>query len=143
MRRLPAILRMEPIDQITISMPNVPSSLAKVGDKLRAADVNIIAITCTEGNPNTLINMVVDDTETAKIVLRELGTVSARTVIRVELKNKPGAIASVARECAAAGINIHNFYTSVSGKEAIAYIDTDNAKQALELIKAWKKANNH
>ena len=54
---------MEAVTQISISMPNVPSSLAKVGDKLRAANVNILAITCNEGNPNSLINIVVDDPE--------------------------------------------------------------------------------
>jgi hypothetical protein len=134
---------MEAVTQISIAMPNVPSSLAKVGDKLRAANVNIVAITCTEGHPHTIINLVVDDPETAKIVLRELGTVTSHTVVGVELKNKPGAIASVARECAAAGINIHNFYTSISGKEGIAYVDTDNAEQALQLIKEWKKSTGH
>ena len=134
---------MEAVTQISIAMPNVPSSLAKVGDKLRAANVNIIGITCAEGHPHSIINLIVDDPETAKIVLRELGTVTSRTVISVALKNKPGSVAAVARECAAAGLNIHNFYTSMSGKEGVAYVDTDNAEQALELIKAWKKSNVH
>ncbi len=134
---------MEAVTQISIGMPNVPSSLAKVGDRLRSADVNILAITCTEGHPHSTINLIVDDPETAKIVLRELGTVTTRLVISVELKNKPGAVASVARECAAAGLNIHNFYTSMSGKEGVAYVDTDNAEQALQLIKDWKKSAGH
>lgn len=134
---------MEAVTQISISMPNVPSSLAKVGDKLRAADVNIIGITCAEGNPLSTINLVVDDAETAKIVLRELGPVTSRQIISVALKNKPGSVAAVARECAAAGINIHNFYASMSGKEGVAYVDTDNAEQALELIKNWKKNAGH
>lgn len=124
-------------------MPNVPSSLAKVGDRLRSADVNILAISCSEGVPKTNIHLIVDDAETAKIVLRELAPVTAQQVIRMQLKNKPGAIASIARECAAANINIHNFYTSVCGKEAIAYIDTENAADAMKLLKTWKKGSGH
>lgn len=134
---------MEAVQQITVAMPNIPSSLAKLGDRLRAADVNILGMTCTEGRPNTSIHLVVDDPETAKIVLREIGTVSTRPILSLTIKNKPGAIASVARDCAAAGINIRNFYTTLGGREGIAYIDCEDADKALELLKKWKRDNAH
>lgn len=135
--------RMEAVTQLSIVVPNAPSSLAKVGDRLRSANVNISAITCTEGHPNTTIHLIVDDSETAKIVLKELGHVSTHDVIALVLKNKPGAIAAIARECAAAGINIHNIYTTTYGKETMLYVDADDAKGALSLLKAWKASNVH
>ncbi len=125
--------------QVNITMPNMPSSLAKVGDKLRAAEVNISAICCTEGKMQTIIHLIVDDTDTGKIVLKELGPVTTTDVLAFKMKNKPGAIAGVGRACAAAGINIHTIYATTCGKEAMVYIAVEEIEQALALLKTWER----
>jgi len=53
--------------QVNITVPNTPSSLAKVCDALRSADVNILAIACSEGTPSTIIHLIVNDFETARL----------------------------------------------------------------------------
>ncbi len=120
-------------------MPNVPSSLAKVCDKLRSSDVNITAITCTEGKERTVIHLIVNDPETAKIVLKDLGEVSTTFVLGFQMKNKPGAIATLGRACAVAGVNIHNIYATTSGKEAMVYVSVDDVEQAAASLKKWEE----
>ncbi len=131
---------MEPAVQVNISMPNVPSSLAKVGDKLRSAEVNIEAIACTEGPEKTIIHMIVDDHETAKIVLKELGPVSITDVLGFRMKNTPGAIANIGRACAAAGINIGMIYATTCGREAMVYVTVPDITEAAEKVRVWEKS---
>lgn len=129
---------MQLVQEITVYIPNVPSSIAVLGDKLRAADVNISAIMCVDAGSKNKVHLIVSDVETAKIVLREIGTVETKSIIEVTMKNKPGAVASIGRACAASGLNIHNLYATSSGKESMVYIDCDNPEKALESLKQWK-----
>ena len=126
--------------QVNITVPNAPSSLAKVCDALRSANVNILAIACTEGAPSTIIHLIVNDFETAKIVLKPLGKVSTTEVVSFVVQNKPGAIASIGRAFAGAGINIKNIYSSAIGREGKVYVIVEDCKKAMEALKPWKNA---
>ncbi|MEK7591395.1 MAG: ACT domain-containing protein [Patescibacteria group bacterium] len=129
---------METAVQLSLQVPNIPSSLAKVCDALRAANVNIVAISCTEGTPKTVIHLVVNDPETAKIVLQPFGRIVQKTVVSFLVKNKPGAIASIGRAFAGAGINIQNIYSTTTGNESRVYVTAENAEKAIMALKPWK-----
>lgn len=130
---------MTTVEQVNITMPNIPSSLAKVGDRLRSAEVNIDAITCTEGPTHTIIHLIVSDAETAKFVLKDLGAVTTTEVLAMKLRNKPGAIANIGRSCAAMGVNIRMIYATTCGKEAMVYVAVEDVTKAIELLKKWEK----
>lgn len=125
--------------QVNITVANQPSSLARVTDKLRANEVNISAISCTEGRDNTIIHLIVNDPETAKIVLRELGQVTANEVLGFKMRNEPGAIATIGRACAVAGTNIHNIYATTCGKEAMVYVSLEDTQTAISALKQWEE----
>ena len=129
---------METALQLNVIIPNVPGNLATVSDKLRAANVNINAIACTEGSPTTIIHLIVDDVDTAKIVLQPTHKVSVTEVLAFKMKNKPGAIASIGRACAGAKLNIRNIYATSAGKEAMVYVVPDDIAKAKELLESWK-----
>ena len=131
---------MQIVEQVNIRMPNVPSSLAKVGDKLRSADVNIDAIACTEGPSQTVIHMIVNDPETAKLVLKDIGAVTSTPVLALKMRNTPGAIANIGRGCAAMGINIRMIYATTTGKEAMVYVTVEDVPAAIEGLKKWEKS---
>lgn len=130
---------METAIQLNIPVPNSPSSLAKVGDTLRAANVNILAISCTEGKSTTIIHLVVDDHETAKIVLKPW-KITTTKILSFLIKNKPGAIASIGRALAGANINIRYIYATTTGKEARAFValDDEETEKALKSLAPWK-----
>ncbi len=126
---------MSTVLQLTINLPNSPGALARTSDMLRAADVNIDALSCTEGPKETLVHLVVDDPETAKMVLRPINDVAAREIIAYKVSNKPGAIADLARKCAGGGINIRHIYATSLGKEAMCYVDVDDLEKAKKALK--------
>lgn len=121
--------------QLSVMLPNHPGALARMTDILRAANVNIEALYCTEGADQTGVHIVVDDPETGKMVLRDLGEVSAKEVLAIPIKNKPGAIAHIARMCAGAGINIQQIYATSFGKDAMMYLEVDDLQKAMKAVK--------
>lgn len=121
--------------QIDVGLPNNPGTLARMSDKLRAADVNIDALFCSDGEKQSVVHLIVDDVETAKVVLREIGPVTTTDVIAIEVKNKPGAIADVARKCAGAGINIRHIYATSLGREAMCYVAVEDLAKAKAALK--------
>jgi hypothetical protein len=126
---------MKTVVQLSVALPNNPGSLARMSDMLRAADVNIEALFCNEGEHQTMVHIVVNDPETAKIVLRQIGEVVATDVVAYQVKNKPGAIADLARKCAGAGINIRHIYATSLGKEAMCYVHVDDLEKARKALK--------
>lgn len=136
----PPAFRMGTATQVTVVLQNVPSSLAKVGDKLRSAEVNIDAISCTQGGDKTSVHLIVNDPDTAAIVLKDLGSVNTAEVLALRTKNRPGAIADIGRTCAAAGINIGMIYATTCGKEAMVYVTVENdINQAVKAFREWNK----
>lgn len=106
-----------------------------MSDMLRAAEVNVEALFCTDGEKETVVHLIVDDVETAKMVLREVGPITTTEVMAIKIKNAPGAIAHIARMCAGAGINIKHIYATSLGKEAMCYLAVDNMEAAKKAIK--------
>lgn len=126
---------MRTVTELTITLPNNPGALARTSDMLRAADVNIEALSCTEGPEETLVHLVVNDPETAKIVLRPISEVIETEIVAYKVHNKPGAIADLARKCAGGGINIRHIYATSLGKEAMCYVDVDDLERAKKALK--------
>ncbi len=121
--------------QLSVALPNNPGSLARMTDILRASDVNIEALFCNEGANETAVHIVVNDPETAKMVLRDMGDVTATEVLAIPIKNKPGAIANISRLCAGAQINIRHIYATSFGKDAMVYLAVDDIEKAKSFIR--------
>ncbi len=123
------------VTQLDIAMPNVPSSLAKLADVLRAAKVNIDAMYCTEGKESSIVHMLVDDIETAKLALKPLGDITMTPAFSTLVKNEPGAMTSIVRKCAGGNINIRNLVSTAAGKESMVIITVDDMERAKTILK--------
>lgn len=121
--------------QLNIAMPNHPGALARMSDMLRSADVNIEALFCSDGEKESMIHVIVDDVETAKMVMREMGNVTTTEVLALKVRNSPGAIAHIARMCAGAQINIRHIYATSLGREAMCYLAVDDIEKAKQALK--------
>lgn len=121
--------------QLSLSLPNNPGALARMTDILRASDVNIEALFCNEGENETAVNVVVNDSETAKMVLREIGEVTVTEVLAIPIRNTPGAIANISRMCAGSQINIRHIYATSFGKDAMVYLAVDDIEKAKKALK--------
>jgi len=81
------------------------------------------------------LHLVVSDVENAEMMLKPLGKVRREEVLAISMKDKPGAIFSIARTCAGANVNIRNIYSTShrSRSDAMIYIlvdDIDRAEKA-------------
>ena len=137
-------LPMETVTQVDVTVPNSPNSLAVVSDALRSADVNIEALSCTQGTPNTTIHMVVDDPEAAKDALSSVGEVTLTDVLEFEMKNEVGAVGNAARALGSSEVNVQYLYASTPRKQGstMVYVSVDSLPKAKEALMTWKDSGH-
>jgi len=125
------------IKQITIFLENEPGSLFNATSVLSKVDVDIRAISMVETSNLVLLRIVVNEHEKAVNMLEESG-VSYRThdVLGVEVSDKPGGLADLAKVFAKNKINIEYIYPFVTKGASNAYlvVNTDNQSKAEKLL---------
>jgi hypothetical protein len=90
-----------------VSTQDRPGELARLGEELGKAGVNIAALAGLTGEGTGLIGFVAADEAGARGALRAAG-IEAREyeAIKVALADEPGALGKAARKLASAGINV-------------------------------------
>jgi hypothetical protein len=122
---------------LTIILDDRPGELARLGEITGAAGVNILGLAAFTGEGRGVIHVLVDDDKAARAVdeLRRagMGIADQREVLVVDVVDRPGSLGELARELAAANVNIDLAYTTFGGvKIVIATDDLDSARAALE-----------
>ena len=101
--------------QVSIFLDNRPGTLARTCQALAKEGINIQALSISDTVDHAVVRMVVSDAKKAERVLQALhATVQERDVIFMDLPNKPGTLAKIAEQLAAAGINIEYAYCTGS-----------------------------
>jgi len=99
--------------QFSIFLVNKPGVLASVTSMLAEAKVNIIALAMMDSVENGVLRFICDDPDEARTVLNSSGDNWTETdVIVVEIRNEPGALASIALRLARANISIAYAYVT-------------------------------
>ncbi len=109
---------------------------ARIFMALKEAKVNVEATCIWPSNSQAFFWIVPDDFVAARKALRKAGYKN-RTIpaVRVEMSNKPGAMAEVLEKIAAAGIDATvAFLTTSVKKNAVAYITTSADTKAVKAI---------
>ncbi|MGD0122983.1 MAG: ACT domain-containing protein [Candidatus Limnocylindrales bacterium] len=113
-----------------------PGELARIGEAMGTAGVNITALAGLTGEGAGLIGFLVSDEAGARGALRTAGIETKEVeVIRIALADEPGALGKVARKLATAGVNIELILsTGIShgmGGVALAVSDPRRARTLL------------
>ena len=125
-----------PVD-FTLILDDQPGELARLGEILGAAGVNIAGLAAFTGEGRGVIHVLVADEATtrARQALRagHMGVADEREVLVIDAENRPGTLGELARELAAANVNIDLAYTTYGGgvKLVIATDDLQSARAAL------------
>jgi hypothetical protein len=123
-------------NQFVTQLPNVPGSLASLSEKLAARGVDLRAIGGGGiGESGHLIFKTSDD-ETTAAVLREGGYEFIEgEALLVEVDDRPGGMARVARALANAGVNIygHLFIGRWGDQAQFSFVVDDVAKARVAL----------
>ena len=122
---------------LTVVLNDEPGQLATLGEATGAAGVNIEGMCAFTGEGRGIIHLLIaDDAVERAIVALEnagMGIADQRDVLVVDVANRPGSLGELARELAAADVNIELLYTTFGGiKVVIATDDLANAITALE-----------
>ena len=118
--------------EFIVGLPDHPGSLARFARMLAEAGVNIDALAGWNADGEGVVRLVVNDPEGARRILEESGLRHIeRSVLRVSLPNRPGALADLSGSLADAGVNIEAIYVIGGGREsleiAIAVDETESA----------------
>jgi hypothetical protein len=121
----------------TVILKDEPGQLARLGEATGAAGANIRGLAAFTGEGNGVIHLLFDDDDAprARAAIEEagLGLADDREVLVVDVHDKPGTLGELARELAAASVNIDLAYAAYGGMRlVIATDDLDNARAALE-----------
>ena len=126
-----------PVD-FTLILDDQPGELARLGEILGDAGVNIGGLAAFTGEGRGVIHVLVDDDARARAsaALKEghMGVADEREVLVIDVVDRPGTLGELARELAAANVNIDLAYTTFGGgvKIVIATDDLASARAALE-----------
>jgi hypothetical protein len=125
-----------PVD-FTVILDDRPGELARLGEVLGDAGVNIGGLAAFTGEGRGVVHVLVDDEAAARATealgAARMGIADEREVLVIDAEDRPGTLGELASELAAANVNIDLAYTTFGDgvKIVIATDDLDNARDAL------------
>jgi len=125
---------MERITEIFVVLENLPSTLGDLCGHLAENGINIEAIGVFQDTAKVYVKNI----NKAMKALKKLNYESElRDVIRIELENRPGALAEITTALGNKGVNIEYCYGTLSTKKGSAAVildvsDIDRAVKILE-----------
>ena len=125
--------------QLSVFVENKFGRLSEILNVLSEHNINISALSMADTSEFGILRMIVDDTEKAKIVLKESGViVKASTVIAIDIDDTPGCLDKIVEKLKNGGGS--NEYTyAFLGREhnsAQVVLRVDDTEKAEKLLKA-------
>jgi len=128
------VVKMERITEIFVVLENRPSTLGELCSHLAEHKINIEAI----GVFQDVAKLYVKNINKAMKLLDKLEyTTEMRDVLKVNLENRPGALAEVAAKLGNKGVNIEYCYGALSKKGDVTsvIIDVSDIGRAIKILK--------
>jgi hypothetical protein len=121
---------------LTVILSDRPGELARLGEALGSAGINIQGMCAMTGEGTGVIHVLVADeaAHRAHEALEEagMGVADEREVLVVDVDDRPGTLGELARTLGEASVNIELAYTTYGGvKLVIATDDLESARAAL------------
>ncbi len=119
---------------ITIKLDNRPGELARLGEALGQAEINVDGMCAVTSAGTGTIHLLVEDAGAARTALATAGIAidSEREVLIVEaIEDQPGALGKIARRVADAGVNLNLAYLATNTRVVLAAEDLEKARAAL------------
>ena len=119
---------------LVIDIENTPGALARVATAISDAGVNIAAATCIGPGERAEVHILVKHAEAAKhsLAISHLAVSREREVVVVDVEDRPGVLADLARRVAQAGVNLDLVYIATRNRVVLGAADLDALKAALD-----------
>jgi hypothetical protein len=103
---------------LVIDIENTPGALAQVAAAISDAGVNIAAATCVGPGERAELHILVPHAEAAKhaLAISHVAVTREREVVVVDVEDRPGVLADLARRIAKAGVNLDLVYVATRNR---------------------------
>jgi hypothetical protein len=119
---------------LVIEVDNLPGALASVAAAISDAGVNIAAATCIGIGDRAELHILVPHAEAARHALaitHQAVVTREREVVVVEVEDRPGELADLARTVAEAGVDIDLVYVATHNRVVFGSPDLQGLRAAL------------
>ena len=126
------------VQQLAVFLENKPGALAAVCDALTLAQINIFGLTVSDTTDQSVVRMVLSNTERALRIFEDHGTLIVESdVLMIQNDNKPGSLSRIAHALSMKKINIDYGYLASmpSAKKGLLILRVTDAKRALTILK--------
>lgn len=121
---------------LTVVLADKPGQLATIGEATGTAGVNIEGMCAFTGEGRGIVHLLIADDQARRAVDAlqgaGMGIADQREVLVIDVSNQPGSLGELARELAAAGVNIELLYTTFGGVKIV--IATDDMESAIAAL---------
>jgi hypothetical protein len=119
---------------LAIDIENSPGALAQVAAAISDAGVNIAAATCIGSGERAELHILVPHAEAARhsLAISHLAVTREREVVVVDVEDRPGVLADLARKIAMAGVNLDLVYVATRNRVVFGAADLDSLRGALD-----------
>ena len=119
---------------LTLILEDQPGALARVGEALGKAGMNIEGVCGTTIEGRGVIHILVQDAAKARRTLEvnRIQVMDETEVLVVDVEDRPAALGNVARRLANAGVNIHLAYLATSTRLVLGVDDLEKARSTIQ-----------
>jgi hypothetical protein len=120
---------------LIIDVENTPGALAQVAAAISDAGVNIAAATCVGPGDRAELHILVPHAEAAKhaLAISHVAVTRERQVVVIDVEDRPGVLADLARKVAAAGVNLDLVYIATQNRIVFGAEDLPALRAALDI----------
>ncbi|HZB41296.1 MAG TPA: ACT domain-containing protein [Ilumatobacter sp.] len=118
---------------LVIEIDNEPGALARVAAAVSDAGVNLAAATCIGPGDRAELHILVPHAEAVRhaLAITNVAVTREREVVVVDVEDRPGELADIARRVAKEGINLDLVYVATHNRVVLGSPDIDKLKGAL------------
>jgi hypothetical protein len=123
--------------QLSIFVDNRPGSLARICGTLSESGINVLAMTIHDSVDHCIVRVLADRPVKALLILEQMGLyILESDVVVMDMDNRPGMLADIARKLAHADINIEYAYcTATEGQgRGCLILKAEEPDRTLELL---------
>jgi hypothetical protein len=131
---------MKIVKQLALFLENKPGAMADVCSALALHKINIDALSVSDAVDHAVVRMVVSQPQRAIHLLGDHGVlVVERDVLMLDVPNRPGMLAVIARNLADHNVNIEYAYSATPSRVAkgALILRVDNLKKAAKVLRSY------
>lgn len=123
------------VKDIAVLLEDAPGALAKLGEALGKAEINIEGVAGMTVVGRGVIHLLVEDSQKARRALEanDIDVEGEREVLLIDVRDRPGVLGNIARRLARENVNIELAYLATSNRLVLGVDDEEKARRILNI----------